>query len=105
MKRDFTYIDDIVLGIRAAINKNYLFEIFNLGNNQCVNLMDIVGYIEKELNTKASIEFLPIQPGDVKSTNADIEKSKKLLDYHPLTSVDQGIKKFINWYKGYNTNL
>ena len=104
MKRDFTYIDDIVDGIKASIDKNYLCEIFNLGNNKSEDLMDIVQHIENNLNIKASIKYLPIQPGDVKKTNADIEKSKKMLGYNPTTNVDVGIKQFIKWYREYNSN-
>ena len=103
MKRDFTYIDDIVNGIRASIDKNYKCEIFNLGNNKSEELMDVVSSIERGLGKKALIDFKPIQPGDVKKTNADIDKSKKLLEYMPSTSVDQGIDKFITWYKEYHS--
>ena len=73
MQRDFTYIDDIVNGIRASIENNYSCEIFNLGNNRCENLMDMVSYIEKTLDKDAEIEFIDIQPGDVPKTFADID--------------------------------
>ncbi len=102
MKRDFTYIDDIVQGIRLAIDKNYNYEIFNLGNNKTQNLMDVVNCIEKNLNKKASVDFLPMQPGDVKRTNADIVKSIEMLGFNPKTNIKTGIKKFINWYLEYN---
>ena len=101
MKRDFTYIDDIVSGIKSALNKNYECEIFNLGNSKSENLMDIISYIERNLNKKAKIQFSPIQPGDVKQTYADIEKTKNLLDYHPSINIDIGIKRFIDWYRKY----
>ena len=101
MKRDFTYIDDIIAGIVSSIDKNYKCEIFNLGNNKSENLMDIVSLIESNLNKKASIKFSPIQPGDVEKTNANIEKSKNMLGYNPITNVDKGIKNFIEWYKKY----
>ena len=103
MKRDFTYIDDIINGIRASIDKNYKCEIFNLGNNRSEELMHIVSSIENSLGKKALIDFKPIQPGDVKKTNANIDKSKKLLGYAPTVNVDSGIKKFISWYKDYHS--
>ncbi len=101
MKRDFTYIDDIINGIRASIDKNYKCEIFNLGNNKSEELMHIVSSIEYGLGKKALIDFKPMQPGDVKKTNANIDKSKKLLGYMPTINVDLGVEKFINWYKEY----
>ncbi len=101
MMRDFTYIDDIVSGIKSALNKNYRYEIFNLGNSKSEKLMDIVSEIEKNFNTKAKIEFLPMQPGDVKQTFADIDKTKKLLDFNPTIDIEQGIKRFVDWYKIY----
>ena len=99
MKRDFTFIDDIISGTKAAINKNYKCEIFNLGNHRSEKLMDVVYHIEKNLDKKAKIKFLPIQPGDICESFADIEKSVKMLGYKPMTNVDFGIKKFIYWFK------
>ena len=101
MKRDFTYIDDIVCGIKFALNNNYQCEIFNLGNNKSEKLMNFINQIEKELNIKAIIEFLPMQAGDMYETYADISKSNKMLGYHPNTSINKGIKEFIDWYKNY----
>ena len=68
-----------------------------------MELIDIVEYIERNLNKKATIKFLPIQPGDVEKTNADIEKSRKMLGYNPTINVNIGIEKFIKWYKEYNS--
>ncbi len=102
MKRDFTFIDDIISGIRASIDKCYKYEIFNLGNNRSENLMDMIGLIEKKLNKKAIIEYKPMQPGDVRETFADIEHSTKRLNYSPNTTIEKGIPKFIDWYLGYN---
>jgi len=102
MKRDFTYIDDIIQGLLSSIEKNYPCEVFNLGNNNSENLMDVISRIEELLGKKAEINFLGMQPGDVKKTFADIEKSKKLLDYLPETKVHRGIENFIKWYKKYN---
>tara|TARA_B100000575_G_scaffold285397_1_gene280618 strand:- start:501 stop:1460 length:960 start_codon:yes stop_codon:yes gene_type:complete len=102
MKRDFTYIDDIISGIRCAIDKNYACEIFNLGNNQSVELLHMINLIEKEINRKAIIDFQPLQPGDVIESFAEIKKSEKKLNFNPRTSIDIGIKKFIEWYKDYH---
>jgi len=101
MKRDFTYIDDIVSGTRAAIDKNFKSEVFNLGNHSSEDLMHIVELIEKNIGKTAKIQFKPMQLGDVPESYADIEKSKKLLGFIPKTNVDSGIIKFINWYKSY----
>ena len=101
MKRDFTYIDDIVEGTKAAIDKNYECEIFNLGNNKSEKLMDMISIIEDNLDKKAIIDFQPIQPGDVIESYADIEYSKEKLGYFPKTSIKDGIPNFINWYKEY----
>jgi len=99
MKRDFTYIDDIISGTRAALAKNYDCEVFNLGNHRSEKLMDVVSLIEKNLDKKAEIKFLPMQPGDVLASFADIDKSIDMLDYKPTTNVDIGIEQLITWYK------
>jgi len=101
MKRDFTYIDDIISGTRSAIEKNYKYEIFNLGNSKSESLLELIGIIEKNLDKKAQIEYLPMQPGDVKESLADIKKSTKKLGYKPLTKINKGIPQFIKWYKEY----
>ncbi len=102
MKRDFTFIDDIVSGVKSSIKKNYAYEIFNLGNNRCEDLMDMISLIEKELNTKAEIDLMDIQLGDVEKTFADIEHAKNKLNYIPKISIADGIPKFIEWYKAYH---
>jgi len=102
MKRDFTYIDDIISGIRAAINRNYKCENFNLGNHKSEKLMDMIKIIEKQLRKKAIIEFLPMQPGDVIESFADIDISIEKLKFKPTTNIDVGIKRFIKWYLAYN---
>ena len=101
MKRDFTYIDDIIAGIRAAVDANYKCEVFNLGNNKSEKLMDMIGFIENNLGIKAKIDFLPMQPGDVPESFADIEKSIDMLNYKPTINIDKGIPLFIDWYKDY----
>ena len=99
MKRDFTYIDDIISGTRAAIEKNPQCEIFNLGNHRSEHLLDMIKLIEQELGRKAEIEYLPMQPGDVKESFADIGSSIELLGFSPQTNIADGITKFIKWYK------
>jgi UDP-glucuronate 4-epimerase len=101
MERDFTYIDDIISGTRSAIDKNYSCEVFNLGNNNSEDLMEMVGLIESEIGKKAEIKFEGMQPGDVKRTFADIEHSKQKLNYTPTTKIVEGIPKFIEWYLTY----
>jgi len=119
MKRDFTYIDDIVEGVFRIMknvpkpNKNWSgkapdpasgkapYKIYNIGNNNTVQLMDFVEAIEDELGIKAKKEFLPLQPGDVPATWADVDDLIKDTDFTPKTPVKEGIKNFINWYKDY----
>ena len=98
MKRDFTYIEDIISGTRAALDKNYKFEIFNLGNHRSEELIYMISLIEKELDKKATIDFLPMQPGDVKESFADIDHTIEKLNFRPKISIEIGIPKFINWY-------
>lgn len=102
MKRDFTYIDDIIMGIRSAIDKNYDCDVFNLGNNSSEKLMDMIKIIEKNLNINANIDFKEIQPGDVEKTFANIDHARNKLNYEPKISIEKGIPKFIDWYKLYH---
>lgn len=101
--RDYTYIDDIVFGIQKAItyteSHNDCYEIVNLGSDSPITLIGMVHVIEKALNKKAIIEYKEMQPGDVIRTYASIEKAKKLLNYSPSLSFEEGIKKFIEWRK------
>ena len=101
MKRDFTYIDDIVGGTISALNNPFKYEIFNLGNSKTVELMELIKIIEEELGKEAKKNFLPIQPGDVPETYANVEKTKKMLGFNPKTSIRTGIRKFLNWYRDY----
>jgi UDP-glucuronate 4-epimerase len=103
MKRDFTFIDDIVFGTKKALEKKYLCEVFNLGNHKSENLMDMLGIIEECIGKKAEIDFQPIQSGDVLESFADIEKSTKLLNYNPTTNIQEGVPQFIDWYKYYSS--
>ena len=101
MKRDFTYIDDIIDGLESAIKNNYKCEIFNLGNNQSESLKDFIRIIEKEINLKVKINYMPMQSGDMKETFADIKKSQEMLNFDPKTNLSKGISKFVSWYKKY----
>lgn len=104
MKRDFTYIDDIVAGILSALDKSYGYEIFNLGNNKPVTLSYFVRTLEKALGKKAKINYLPLQPGDVLQTHADIEDSAKKLGFRPKVSLTDGMDRFADWFFEYNNN-
>ena len=101
VERDFTYIDDIVSGIRSSIENNYFYEIFNLGNAKKEKVLSLIKVIEKKLGKKANIVFKPLKSGDVISTSADISKSSAMLGYHPKTNIDIGLEKFIQWYTNY----
>ncbi len=101
MRRDFTYIDDIISGVISALNKPFKYEIFNLGNHKSEDLMDFIHLIEDYIGKKAVINFLPIQPGDVPETFADIKTAQDKLGFFPKTNIEEGIKKFLDWYKNY----
>ncbi len=98
-KRDYTYIDDIIQGVLAAIDKDFDYEIFNLGESQVTDLLTLIHLIEENLGKRARLKFLPFQPGDVPITYADISKAKKLLGYQPRVPIEEGIRRFIVWYK------
>jgi UDP-glucuronate 4-epimerase len=98
-RRDYTYIDDIIQGTMAALEYDgALFEIFNLGENQTIQLKDLIAAIENALGKKAKINRLPEQPGDVPRTCADISKAEKLLGYKPTTPLKEGLPRFIDWF-------
>ncbi len=98
--RDYTYVDDIVQGVISAMDYDQTnFEIINLGNHYSVTLKDLVSELENVLEKKAAIEYLPEQPGDVPKTYADITKAQKLLNYHPSTQLNDGLHKFVQWFK------
>lgn len=98
MLRDFTYIDDIVRGTLAAIDKECACEVFNLGNHQPTELKKFIEIIEKAVGKKAKMEFLPMQPGDVPATFADISHSQSVLGFQPETPLETGIPLFVEWY-------
>lgn len=97
-KRDFTYVDDIVQGIVSAIDNPQEYIILNLGNNNAIPLTKFIKTIEKALGKKAIVNKVPLSPGDVATTLADINLAKKTLNYNPSTSIEEGIEKFILWY-------
>lgn len=101
MQRDFTYVDDIVNGIIASIDKNYPEEVFNLGCGRIEELMDYVKMVEESVGKEAEKNFLPMQPGDVRATLADISKAQKMLGFEPKTTIREGVPKFVQWYREY----
>lgn len=101
MERDFTYVDDMVHGVLAAIDRPFGYEIFNLGNNKPVKLTYFIECIENVLGKKAEKKMMPMQPGDVPKTYADIKKAKTMLSFNPKIDIKEGIKRFVEWYKQY----
>ncbi|WP_195743612.1 NAD-dependent epimerase [Bacillus cereus] len=120
MRRDFTYIDDIIEGIIRLIgnppkynekwdkanpnlSSSYApYKIYNIGNNIPIKLMDFIHILEKLIGKKAKIEFLPMQPGDVKETYADISDLQADLGFQPSTTIEEGLNQFVNWYNRYH---
>lgn len=101
MRRDFTYIDDIVQGVLASLDRPSSYAIYNLGNSRAVDLLDFINYIEKALGREAEKDFLPMQPGDVVETFADISESQRDLGFQPATPIGEGIEQFVSWYRSY----
>ena len=101
MQRDFTYVDDIVAGIVASIDKNYDEEIFNLGCGKTEELMDYIRMVEETVGKKAEFEFLPMQKGDALKSAADIAKARTMLGYEPKTQIKDGVPRFVRWYREY----
>lgn len=102
MKRDFTYIDDIVSGIVASLDNPFPYEVFNLGNDNPNTLMEYIQVLEEKLGMEAVKNMMGMQPGDVKSTWANIDKARKLLGYEPKVRIKEGISNFIDWYLEYH---
>lgn len=98
-RRDFTYIDDIVQGVVAALDRPFPFEIFNLGESATIELRALIRLIEQCLGKTATIQALPDQPGDVPVTYADIAKARTLLGYRPTTPVVEGVQRFVEWFR------
>ena len=101
MRRDFTYIDDIVSGIIKALNSDFIYEIFNLWSDHPVDLEYVISLIEKNLWKKATKNYLPLQPGDVPETSADIKHTTEKLWWKPQFEVEKGIENLINRYKNF----
>jgi UDP-glucuronate 4-epimerase len=101
MKRDFTYIDDIVDGTVAALERPFPCELFNLGNANTVELMEFIRIVEEELGREAKKQMLPMQPGDVPETSADVQKARNLLGFEPKTPLREGVRSFLSWYREY----
>jgi UDP-glucuronate 4-epimerase len=100
-RRDYTYIDDIIAGVRAAVDyESSDYEVINLGESRTVELRELIGLLEKELGREAIIDRQPTQPGDVPQTFADISKARRLLGYDPRTPIEEGIRRFVGWYRG-----
>lgn len=109
MRRDFTFVDDIVAGVLAVLDRPPADEagdaphrLYNLGNHQSEPLMRFIGLIETALGKKAEIDFQPMQPGDVPETYADISESVRDLDFHPRVGIDEGIPRFVEWFRDYH---
>jgi len=98
-RRDYTYIDDLIKGILGTLDHLKGFEIYNLGESQTTSLKELITFIEKGLGKEARIEKLEPQPGDVSITYAEIRKAREKLGYHPKVKVEEGIQKFVEWYK------
>ncbi len=97
-RRDYTYVDDIVSGIEAAIGVNPPFAVLNLGESHTISLLDLIRHLESALGKKAKLRFLPDQPGDMAITFADISRARAMLGYSPETPVEEGIRKFAQWF-------
>jgi UDP-glucuronate 4-epimerase len=98
-RRDYTYIDDLIEGILAVMHHHKGFEIYNLGESQTTSLNELIRLIEEAFDKKANVEMLELQPGDVSITYADISKAERKLGYHPKIKIEEGIKRFVEWYK------
>lgn len=99
-RRDYTYVDDIIDGVMAAISYDKTnYEVFNLGESRTVELNELISLLEKELDTHAIIDRQPSQPGDVPQTFADISKARALLGYDPKTQIEEGLHRFVEWFR------
>ncbi len=98
-RRDYTYIDDLIDGVLGVIRYHKGFEIYNLGESQTTSLKELIRLIEEAFGKKANVEMLESQPGDVSVTYADITKAKRMLKYQPGVKMEEGIKRFVEWYK------
>ena len=103
-RRDYTYVDDIISGVRAAMDYDQSnYEVINLGESRTVELRELILLLEKALDRRAEIDRQPLQPGDVAQTFADISKARRLLGYDPATQIEEGIEKFVEWFRASNS--
>ena len=99
-RRDYTYVDDIIDGLMAAIDYDQSnYEVINLGESRTVELNELISLLEKELDSQATIDRQPPQPGDVPQTFADISKARALLGYNPKTPIEEGLHRFVEWFR------
>jgi UDP-glucuronate 4-epimerase len=99
-RRDYTYVDDIIAGVLAAIDYDQSdYEVINLGESRTVELRELISLLEKELDAPAVIDYQPPQPGDVPQTFADIKKARQLLGYNPQTQIEEGVHRFVEWFR------
>ena len=100
-RRDYTYVDDIIDGVVAAISYDKSdYEVINLGESRTVELRELIALLEKELEAHAIIDRQPPQPGDVPQTYADITRARALLGYNPQTQIEEGLHRFVDWFRG-----
>ena len=99
-RRDYTYVDDIIAGVRAAMDyRQSAYEVVNLGGSRTVSLSELIALLERELGRRAVIDRQPPQPGDVPQTYADVSKARRLLGYDPRTPIAEGVRRFVEWFK------
>ena len=101
--RDYTYVEDTVEGVVACTEREFGYQIINLGESQTVKLSRLIELLEGAMETKAEINRQPMQPGDVPITYANIEKAQKLLGYNPKTQIEEGIPLFVEWFRQHNS--
>ncbi len=104
-RRDFTYIDDIVQGVIRAVETPFDFEVFNLGESNTISVSELISLLEKALDRKARVTFCSPQAGDVPITYADISKARDALGYDPTTPIEEGIPRFVEWYRASRDTL
>lgn len=97
-RRDYTYVEDIIAGIVAALRVNPAFEIINLGESRTTTLLELISLLETAMGKKARRLYCPSQAGDMQITYANIDRARRILDYQPTTSIETGIRKFVEWY-------
>jgi len=99
MRRDFTYIEDILDGVVKAMEKNEGYAIYNLGESRTISVLELVHLLAQALGVQPQIQFLPEQPGDVRQTYADIRRAQKELGYNPQVPIEEGIQRFVAWFQ------